>query len=146
LLKLRETFARKKIMGRKSAKPSLHLVPPTGTVENSPPRTLGEHGSSLWKRVMIEYHIEDVGGRELLALACQQLDRAEALKTQIDAEGEIIQTRNGLKDHPALRHELQARAFVAKILLRLGLNVEPVRPAPGRPSGQASGWIPPDDR
>jgi hypothetical protein len=29
---------------------------------------------------MKEYHIEDVGGRELLALACQQLDRAEALK------------------------------------------------------------------
>jgi hypothetical protein len=46
-LKLRETFARKKIMGRKSAKPTLHLVPPTGTIENSPPRTLGEHGSSL---------------------------------------------------------------------------------------------------
>jgi hypothetical protein len=34
--------------------------------------------------------------------------------TQIDAEGEVIQTRNGPKDHPALRHELAARAFIAK--------------------------------
>src|SRR4051812_38597374 len=76
-LKRRETLARKKIMGRKSAKPSLHLVPPTGMLGNTPPRTLAEHGGSLWNRVMTDYQIEDVAGRELLALACQQLDRAE---------------------------------------------------------------------
>ena len=95
---------------------------------------------SLWARITSEYNIEDAGGRELLTLACQQLDRAEALRQQIDAEGEVVQTRNGPKDHPALRHELAARAFVAKTLLRLGLNVEPVRPAPGRPAG----WMGPD--
>jgi hypothetical protein len=53
---------------------------------------------------------------------------------------EVVQARNGPKDHPALRHELAARAFVAKTLLRLGLNVEPVRPVPGRPAG----WMGPD--
>ena len=95
---------------------------------------------SLWARINTEYSIEDAGGRELLTLACQQLDRAEALRQQIDAEGEVVQTRNGPKDHPALRHELAARAFVAKTLLRLGLNVEPVRPQPGRPAG----WMGPD--
>ena len=129
-------------MGRKSAKPTLHLVPPTGMVGNTPPRTLAEHGGSLWNRVMTEYQIEDVAGRELLALACQQLDRAEALKAQIDVEGEIIQTRNGPKEHPALRHELAGRAFVAKTLLRLGLNVEPLHQRPGRPP-TGTGWIPP---
>jgi hypothetical protein len=130
-------------MSRKSAKPSLHLVRPTGATGNSPPRTLGHHGTNLWNRILAEYHIEDAGGRELLALACQQLDRGEALKAQIDAEGEVIQTRNGPKDHPALRHELAARAFVAKTLLRLGLNVEPLQPRPGRPPTDA-GWIPPE--
>ena len=60
--------------------PTLHLVSPTGTLGNSPPRTLGEHGSSLWNRVMTEYHIEDVGGRELLALVCQQLDPCGSAK------------------------------------------------------------------
>jgi hypothetical protein len=132
-------------MGRKSAKQTLHLVPPTGAIGNSPPRTLGHHGTNLWDRILAEYHIDDVGGRELLTLACQQLDRAEALKTQIDAEGEVIQTRNGPKDHPALRHELAARAFIAKTLLRLGLNVEPLHQRPGRPAiGTTTGWIPPD--
>src|SRR5215510_10308423 len=127
-------------MGRKSHKPPLHLVPPAPAAEDAPPRTLGHHGASLWNRIMCEYDIADAGGRELLALACQQLDRAEALKAQIDAEGEVVQTRNGPKDHPALRHELAARAFVAKTLLRLGLNVEPLRPVCGRPAG----WIGPD--
>ena len=97
--------------------------------------------TSLWNRVMTEYHIEDVGGRELLALVCQHSTRAEALKGQINSEGEVIQTRNGPKDHPALRHELAARAFIAKTLLKLGLNVEPLhqhRPPAG------TGWIPPE--
>lgn len=131
-------------MGRKSHKPTLHLVPPAQTTEDAPPRTLGHHGANLWHRIMTEYDIADAGGRELLALACQQLDRAEALKAQIDAEGEVIQTRNGPKDHPALRHELAARAFIAKTLHRLGLNFEPVRPSPGRPSGGNIGWQPPE--
>lgn len=131
-------------MGRKSHKPPLHLVLPTPATANDPPRTLGHHGASLWNRVMTEYDIADAGGRELLALACQQLDRAEALKAQIDAEGEVIQTRNGPKDHPALRHELAARAFIAKTLHRLGLTLEPLRPSPGRPSGGNTGWQPPE--
>src|SRR5262245_56354109 len=137
---------RGEIMARKSIKSSLRLVPPTGTADDAPPRTLGHHGTNLWNRITTEYNIADAGGRELQALACQQLDRAQALKAQNHAEAAVVQTRNGPKDHPALRHELQARAFIAKPLLRLGLNVEPLRPSPGRPSGQAAGWMPPDDR
>lgn len=124
--------------------PPLHVVPTATAMVPAPPRALGEHGTSLWNRVMAEYDIADVGGRELLALACQQLDRAEALREQIDQEGEVIKTRTGmLKDHPALRHELAARAFVAKTLLKLGLNVEPLHPNPGRPGGRGTGWVPP---
>src|SRR5262245_54318022 len=127
-------------MAKKITKPPLRLVPATGATDVAPPRKLGDHGTSLWNRITSEYEITEAGGRELLVLACQQLDRAEALKAQIDAEGEIVQSRHGPRDHPALRHELQARAFVAKTLLRLGLNVEPLRPVPGRPAG----WMPTD--
>ena len=55
------------------------------------------------------YHITDVGGIELLTLACQALDRKESLRTLIDEQGEIVETQHGPKDHPALRHELAAR-------------------------------------
>jgi hypothetical protein len=67
------------------------------------------------------------------SLACQSLDRAEALRAQIDAEGEVQKVKGVLRDHPALKHELQNRSFVAKALARMGLNLEaPVRPV-GRP-------------
>jgi hypothetical protein len=60
-----------------SKNPSLKLVSGPRSTIPEPPRTLGEPGRSLWDRVMAEYDIADSGGRELLALACQALDRAE---------------------------------------------------------------------
>src|SRR5262245_35127464 len=97
-----------------------------------PPRPLGIHGARLWASVHHEYQLQDSGGLELLALAAQSLDRAESCRTRIDRDGELIETPGGMKDHPLLKHELAARAFVARTLQRLGLDVEPVRPV-GRP-------------
>ena len=76
----------------------------------------------------------------MLAQACAGLDRAEALRAQIDADGEVIRGRDGLKDHPALKHELASRAFVVRTLARLGLNFEPLRAGVGRPPPR--GWQP----
>ena len=128
-----------------SKQPTLKLVKTkaAGATGNKPPRTLGQHGMALWGRVTKEYDIDDVAGRELLTLACQALDRAEALREVIDRDGEMLTTRNGVyKEHPALKPELAGRAFVAKMLLRLGLDVEPLRPGAGRPSS-TKGWTSP---
>jgi hypothetical protein len=77
-----------------------------------------------------------------LCLACQALDRAESLSEAIAAEGQTIWTRTGgVRAHPALRDELANRALVARLLSKLGINVEPVKP-PGRPAS-GIGWIPP---
>lgn len=130
-------------------KPPLELVNPLTNQAKSPRslreplRNLGEAGLSLWKRVMSEYAIEDCGGIELLALACQALDRAESLRKQIDQDGEVIRARGMIKSHPSLRDELQNRAFVAKTLTNLGLNYEAIKPV-GRPGGRSAGvgWRP----
>jgi hypothetical protein len=115
------------------AKNSLKLVTRPDAKGLKPPRDLGQPGASLWRRITSEYVCEDSGGIELLCLICQALDRAESLRAQIDEEGEIIRIKGVLKDHPGLRHELASRAFVAKGLARMGLNLEtPVRPV-GRP-------------
>ena len=53
----------------------------------------------------------------------------------MNRDGEVITTRQGVRDHPGLRHELASRAFVVRTLQKLGLDVEPLRPAPGRPPG-----------
>jgi P27 family predicted phage terminase small subunit len=120
-------------------------VVPTRRKGNAPPRLLGKPGMNLWNRITSEYAVEDAAGKELLVLACQSLDRAEAIRATIDHDGEVLTTRNGVvKEHPALRAELQSRAFCAKMLLRLGLDVEPIRDRPGRPT-KVSSWIPDEE-
>ena len=106
-----------------------------------PPRKLGKHGAHLWKAVLDEYQIEDAGAVEMLACACQALDRAERCREAIDEEGEMVRTKAaGPRDHPLLKHELAARSFVVRTLQRLGLNMEAVKPT-GRPP-RGIGWQP----
>jgi len=118
--------------GNKQETPLQVLINPAPPGRD-PPRTLSDPGRSLWNRIMAAYQIDDEGGRELLMLACEALDRAESLRQQIQRDGEVIATRMGIRDHPALKHELANRSFVSKTLVRLGLDVEPVRGV-GRPS------------
>jgi hypothetical protein len=120
-------------------KPPLKLVTSLATLP-APSRKLGSHGRSLWDHVMRDYGIDDVGGLEMLLQACQALDRAEALRVEIDRDGEVLRVRGYIRDHPALKHELANRAFVVRTLARLGLNFETVKPV-GRPT-QPIGWQP----
>src|SRR3954470_9153826 len=115
-------------------KPALKLVPSTPPTGHQPPRTLGEHGSNLWRSVHAEYGIEDAGGIELLAQACSALDRAEECAGHIASDGVVIRGKTGLKEHPLLKHEIAARSFVVRTLSRLGLDVEAIKPM-GRPPG-----------
>ena len=92
--------------------------------------------TTLWRAIMSEYQIEDAGGLEMLTQACQELDRAESLREQIDADGDIVRSKAGLREHPGLKHELAARAFVIRTLARLGLDSEAIKPI-GRPPAKS---------
>jgi hypothetical protein len=98
-----------------------------------PPRKLGDHGLSLWQSVQSEYVISDAAGVELLMQACECADRIARLAERIDKDGEVIETENGPKVHPAVKEELAGRAFIVRTLRALGLNLEPVRSV-GRPT------------
>jgi hypothetical protein len=88
----------------------------------------------LWTEILAEYTIADRAGQEILCLACEALDRADVLAHAIEIDGPVIRDpKTGVsKSHPSLRDELNNRAFCAKQLERLGLNLEPVKPM-GRP-------------
>jgi hypothetical protein len=120
---------------KKSGKPTLRVVGDLDATGPQPSRPLGAHGRALWGKVTSEYDIDDAAGVEFLTLACQGLDRAEALSERIAQDGEIIRTPQGLKAHPAIREELSCRGFIVRTLQKLGLNFEPVRAGPGRPPG-----------
>jgi hypothetical protein len=97
---------------------------------------LGQHGMSLWTDITSNYEFADRASFETLGQACAAADRAEACRERIDADGELLFSRTGHpKDHPLLKHELAARSFLVRSLARLGLDLEPIRPQPGRPPG-----------
>jgi hypothetical protein len=81
---------------------------------------------------MAEYGIEDSGGRALLEHACAAADRAAECAATIAQQGSVISTKQGLREHPLLRHELAARSLVGRLIGKLGLAVEPTR-GMGRP-------------
>jgi hypothetical protein len=83
-------------------------------------RSLGRHGLALWNRIHSETVIDDAASIEILCLAAATLDRAEGLSARIKGDGEVIQTRAGLKAHPAIREETACRGLVARLLARLG--------------------------
>jgi hypothetical protein len=103
-----------------------------GSPASNPPRKLGKHGGQLWRSVIAEYVIEDCSGIEMLAQACAALDRAENCREQIDADGELLRTKNGVRENPLCKIELANRAFLVRTLGRLGLDSEPLKQI-GRP-------------
>jgi len=109
-----------------------------------PPRELGVHGQKLWGAVQAEYRITDIGGIETLAQICGAVDTIEALSDAIRTDGWTIQTKSTRRAHPAIREQTQLRAFVVRSLQTLGLGVEALKPAPGRP-GKGFGWKPEED-
>jgi hypothetical protein len=125
-------------------KPAFSVVSPDAT-GIPPPRPLLPDGRALWDAVMKEYAIRDAGGLELLCEAAQALDRAQELAGAIAADGAIIYGKSGPRAHPGVKDELACRAFVVRTLERLGLNIEALKPGPGRPT-QPLGWIPPEQR
>ena len=125
-------------MPKTPEKPPFSIIS-SETIDTSPPRKLGPHGTALWNTIQNEYRIQDSGGRELLCQACQGLDRAETLAEAIARDGEVIHSRTGVpRTHPAVRDELQCRAFVVKTIEKLGINFEALKPHGGQ--SRASGW------
>ena len=131
-------------MAKSPEKPLLSVVS-SRAATISPPRPLGSHGTALWDRIQAEFGIHDCGGAELLAQACQALDRAEGLAAAIARDGDVVRSRGGVfKTHPAVREELACRSFEGRTLERLGVTSESVK-RPGRPPSGGVGWQPDDD-
>src|SRR5262245_2788485 len=113
----------------KKPSPTLSIVTETEPTSPESPRTLGQHGLSLWTRIQREYAVSDAGGVELLCLACEAIDRVRMLREEIARDGAVVRLRNGgVKEHPALRAEIACMSFITRTLARLGLDVEPVKP------------------
>jgi hypothetical protein len=113
-----------------SKKPTLTVVSGALATIIEPPTTLGPW---LWRSIVTQYDIRDAGGLAILEDACAARDSATSSAEIIATEGRMIRTKSGRREHPLIKLEIAARALTARLLQRLGLDVEPVRPTVGRP-------------
>jgi len=70
---------------------------------------------------------------------CGAADRIAEYRTIINEQGAVIVTKTGIREHPLVKHETAQRALLGRLISRLGLDIEALRPSPGRPP-QVSGW------
>jgi P27 family predicted phage terminase small subunit len=91
----------------------------------APPKHLGAAGKALFRELAAEYNITDAGGLLLLGQAGECLDRLEAARAAIDAQGPMVVDRYGQsKVHPACGLERDARGQLLQATKLLGLDVE----------------------
>ena len=136
----RNSFTREKRWSPKMVKkpgPNLALVAAASEVVGAePPGKLGAVGLSLWNDIVGSYEFNDRASYQVLFEACAASDRAASLRALIDQDGELIRSKTGVRDNPLIKHELANRAFIVRSLMRLGLDLEPLRGGPGRPPGR----------
>ena len=94
-----------------------------------PPKHLGKVGRDFWRKTLEEFDLQDFHLR-LLAHAAECLDRMEASRAIIEAEGLVVQTSHGQRPHPALTVERDQKKLFAQLIreLRLDHNEEPKNP------------------
>jgi hypothetical protein len=123
-------------------KPPLTLVQGAVAVLPDPPASLGEAGRALWRSIQTQYGIYDAGGIAVLEMACGATDRVAQYAAIINEQGPVIITKSGMREHPLVKSEIATRALIGRLISRLGLDIEALRPTPGRPP-QGFGWTPP---
>ena len=85
-------------------------------------------GKELWRQITSEFTLESSAEVQQLYAACCMEDRAVKLRRHIDREGEMVEIRGIRRDHPLLKHELGARAFVVRTLANLFPSVAAEKP------------------
>ena len=90
-----------------------------------PPAHLTRETAAWWRAVLGEYDLEAHHMR-LLRLACESWDRCQQALDILDRDGLTTQTESGgLKAHPCIGIERDARLAFARLLRELDLDAEP---------------------
>lgn len=102
----------------------------------APPKHLSAEARKQYSKLVEEYSITDDGGLLILQTAFEAFDRMRMAQEQIKADGATTTDRFGqVKAHPLLTVERDSRAQFMAGIKALHLDVEPLQPRAGRPSG-----------
>src|SRR4051794_26466387 len=87
-----------------------------------PPAHLGRAGAATWRAIVEAVDVEAHDRLVPLRLLCEAVDRYDGAGGQLDREGLTVATAHGLKTHPAVAVERDARAAVAALWKLLELD------------------------
>ena len=94
------------------------------TEQLEPPAHLTRETAAWWRAVLGEYDLEAHHMR-LLRLACESWDRCQQAREILDRDGLTTQTESGgLKAHPCIGIERDARLAFARLLRELDLDAD----------------------
>lgn len=103
----------------------------------SAPKGLKPGARRFWLDTQAQYAIVDPAGVELLGVAARALGRLEGAAEVLDREGTVFKDKAGqLKPRPEVIIERDARSGFLAALRALQLDLEPLKPGPGRPGGR----------
>lgn len=114
-------------------RPIRRIAPEARQAVPRAPGHLGKAGKALWRAVMTDQPIDEGHSREQLAIACEAADRAAEARAAIVRDGAYIDGRFGIKAHPALAVERDARIRQLRALRELGLDLESPSESSRRP-------------
>jgi Phage terminase, small subunit len=107
------------------------VVPTRSPIRSGPipPPHLDSEEAALFKSILNEFKVDDIGSLQLLTTAMEAHQRCRVCREAIDREGLTVVDRHGvLVPHPLLRSEGSARQQYLAALR--ALNLEP--PAAGK--------------
>jgi phage terminase small subunit len=102
----------------------------------NPTKGLKGEAKAFFLQLRSEYAIEDPGGLYSLKMAAAAYQTFLSQDKIIKDQGSSLVDRFGqAKENPACSIQTRASAEMRNWLKTLGLDLEPVRPGPGRPGG-----------
>jgi len=93
------------------------------------PKHLQNEGRKFWRSVLSEYEFDKTHDYELLAQACQCLDRMQDCRDTIVSDGLFQKDRYGRSvEHDGLKMERAEKKLFLSIIRELGLTLDREQP------------------
>lgn len=86
----------------------------------SPPGDLKRSGRALWRSVVADFDLDE-HERQLLHETCRTRDLCDLLQTQLDTDGPMSESSQGVRVHPAAVELRQQRIVLARLLAALNV-------------------------
>jgi len=100
------------------------------------PADLSIESKKFWRKMTLEYGIDDSGGMKILQTVCHAMTVERKAMDIIEAEGMTVLDRfDQTKSHPMLTVARDARSQIIQGLKALNLDIEPLKSIVGRPAG-----------